>query len=171
MRSLTVEEIDPIWMSKEDMDPEEAPRLVEHLERKQPNLLSYLLATGGDILEQEERSVIFFMGVLMWYVIDSLEIAVPEVPLETLVETEEKNFEMLEYLAGEPDSEFMKTVEKIMEHYNQSDLLHYIIQKIMQEPEKDVEISENHIGVMAIYLKTVIDCIDAITQSNTTSKD
>ena len=171
MRTLTSDEIAPIWMAKEDMEPEEAPRLVERLERRQPNLLSYLLATGGDILEQEERSVVFFMGVLLWYVIDSLEIEVPEIPLEMLVSTEEKNFEMLEYLAGEPDSEFMSTVEKIMDQYNQSDLLHYIIGKIMEEPEKDVQVSENHIGVMAIYLKTVIDCIDTITQPSTETKD
>ena len=163
MRSLVVEEIDPLWRNKEEMEPEDSPRLVELLERKQPNVLSYLLATGGDILEREERMVVFFMGVLLWYVIDSLEIKVPEIPLESLVETEAKNFEMLEYLAGEPDSEFMSTVEKIMAHYNQSPLLQYIIGKIMEEPQKDMLVSESHIGVMAIYLKTVIDCIDTLT--------
>ena len=163
MRPLTVEEIDPLWQSKEDMEPEEAPGLVERLERRQPNMLSYLLATGSDILEQEERAVVFFMGVLLWYVVDSLEIEVPELSLEMLVATEEKNFEMLEYLAGEPDSEFVDTVAKIMANYNQSDLLQYIIGKILQEPQKDVEVTENHVGVIAIYLKTIIDCIDATT--------
>ncbi|MBN1761249.1 MAG: hypothetical protein JW863_23190 [Chitinispirillaceae bacterium] len=163
MRPLTVEEIDPLWQSKENMEPEDAPGLVERLERRQPNILSYLLATGSDILEQEERAMVFFMGVLLWHVIDSLQIEVPELTLEMLVETEAKNFEMLEYLAGEPDSEFMDTVEKIMANYNQSDLLQYIIGKILQEPQKDVEITENHVGVIAIYLKTVIDCFDTIT--------
>lgn len=163
LRQLTTEEIAPLWESRENMEPEDAPELVERLERRQPNVLSYLLATGGDILEQEERAVVFYMGVLLWYVIDSLKIVVPELTLESLVTSEEKNFEMLEYLAGEPDAEFMVTVEKIMGQYNQAILLKYIIEKLLIEPQRDIDITEGHIGIMAIYLKTVIDCIDAVT--------
>jgi hypothetical protein len=162
VRPLSEIEVDFLWRQKEDMDPDEAGILVERMSNNQPNVLSYLLATGSDILDQPEREVIFYMGVLLWYVIDTLGFVIPEISLESLIETEEKNFTMLEYLAGEPESEFLETVGKIMDSYNQSELLRYIIDKIMEEPQGDVEISENHIGVMVIYLKTFIDCIDLV---------
>ena len=163
MRQLTYDEIDALWRDKADMEPEEAPQLVEKMGQQQPNALSYLLATGNEILIPSEREVVFFMGVLVWYVIDSLKIILPEITLDQLLETENKNYKMLEYLAGEPDSEFLETVDKIMEHYNQSVLLRYVIERIMEEPEKDIEIIDNHIGIMVIYLKTLIDCIDSLS--------
>ena len=162
MRPLSETEFSYLWENKEDMNPAEAPELVEALSRSQPDMLNYLMATGGDILEQSEREVLFYMGVLLWYVIDTLGFNIPLIQLETLVENENKNFEMLEYLAGEPETEFMATVQKIMDHYNQAELLRYIIEKIMEEPHRDVPVLEDHIGIMVIYLKTCIDCIDAV---------
>ncbi len=162
LRPLTYDEIDKIWQEKADLEPKEVPELIENMGNKQPYVLSYLLATGNEILVPSEREVVFFMGVLIWYVIDSLKIKLDEIPIEQLLENEEKNYEMLEYLAGEPDSEFMETVSKIMEHYNQSVFLRYIIEQIMNEPKKEIEIIENHIGMMVIYLKTFIDCIDSL---------
>ena len=69
---------------------------------------------------------------------------------------------MMEYLAGEPESEFTDTVEKIMETYSQSELLRFIIEKLMEEPEKGVELREDTIGMIVLYLKTIIDCIDTV---------
>ena len=37
------------------------------------------------------------------------------------------------------------------------------IEQIMEEPKKDIEIIDNHIGMIVIYLKTFIDCIDSLT--------
>lgn len=163
MRKLTFEEIDSLWSAKADMELEEAPQLVEKMGEAQPYALSYLLAIDNEILQHSEREIVFFMGILIWYVIDSLNITVPELTIDHLLEIEEKNFQMLEYLAGEPDEEFMETVGKIMEKYNQPVLLRYVIDRIMEEPEKDIEINQNHIGMMVIYLKTFIDCIDVVT--------
>lgn len=163
MRPLTYHEIDTLWQNKADMELEEAPQLVEKMGKAQPYALSYLLAAGNDLLVQSEREVIFFMGVLIWHVIDFLDIVLPEISLDHLLENEEKNYQMLEYLAGEPDSEFMKTVEKIMTHYNQSVFLKYVIERVMEEPKKDIEIVDNHLGMIVIYLKTFIDCIDSLT--------
>lgn len=162
MRSLTYDEIDTLWKQKADMELEEAPNLVEAMGTTQPDVLSYLLATGDNLLSPSERQIIFFMGILIWYVIDQLEDQVPEISIDNLLENEEKNFKMLEYLAGEPDGEFMTTVDKIMETYNQPILLKYVIERMIEEPEKDIEIIDDHIGVMVIYLKSFIDCIDSV---------
>ena len=161
MRSFTYEEIDALWRHKADMEPEEAQPLVEAMGSAQPAILTYLLASGDDILTEMERQVTFFMGVLLWHVISELaKENIRELSTDELIETEDKNFQMLEYLAGEPDSEFMTTVARIMENYNQATLLQYIIERIMEEPDKDIELYDNHVGMMVIYLKSVIDCFD-----------
>jgi hypothetical protein len=71
---------------------------------------------------------------------------------------------MLEYLAGEPESDFLDTVEKIIGKYNQQVLLKYIIDRLMDEPQRGAEIREDNIGMLVIYLKTLIDCVDLITK-------
>lgn len=161
MRQLTTNEIDELWQRKADMELEEAPELVEEMGSAQPAALSYLLAIGDDIITEAERQVTFFMGVLVWYVVQqSAGTPIREITPEELSEHEENNFNMLEYLAGESDAEFMTTVEKIMDKYNQRPLLQYVIERIMEEPEKEIELYDNHVGMMVIYLKTFIDCLD-----------
>jgi hypothetical protein len=163
MRPLVYEEIDRLWHQNADIDPGQIQQLVDTIGGKQPYIVGYLLAAGDDILEQSEREVIFFIGVIIWYIIDSLEFTLPEISLEQLIAHEEKNFKMLEYLAGEPESQFLNTVDRIMGGYNQSVFLKYVIDKIMEEPEKGVDLIENHLGIMAIYLKTILDCVDETT--------
>jgi hypothetical protein len=163
MRPFAYEEINRLWQQNAEIEPERIQQLVDNIGAKQPYIVGYLLASGDDILGQSEREVIFFIGVIVWYIIDSLEIALPEISLEQLLEHEEKNFKMLEYLAGEPETQFVDTVDKIMGGYKQSVFLKYIIDRILEEPDKGVELSENHLGIMAIYLKTILDCVDETT--------
>jgi hypothetical protein len=162
LRSLTYDEIDTLWQQKADMELEDAPRLVEELAAAQPSVLNYFLAIGDNLLSNSERQIIFFMGVLIWYVINQLEDTIPEISLDQLLENEEKNLRMLEYLAGEPDGEFLVTVEKIMDTYEQSTLLIYVIERILEEPEKNIEIIDDHVGMMVIYLKSFIDSITTV---------
>ena len=161
MRALTYDDIHPLWTAKAAMDLDDAPVLVEALGAAQPDILSYLLGTGEDILTPEERQILFFLGILIWYVIDTISDAIPQITVKQLWENEEKNLRMLEYLDGEPEGEFMNTVTRIMDTYNQSTLLKYVIERIMEEPEKNSDIIEDHIGMMVIYLKSLIDSIDA----------
>ncbi len=144
------------------MELHEVPQLVEKMGIEQPNALSFLLAAGTETLSPDEHEVVFFIGVMLWHVIDTLGITISEIPMDLLYSNEEKNYRMLEYLAGEPETEFMATVSKIMEHYNQSVLLRYVIDAIIEEQDNEIEINENHIGIMVIYLKTFIDCLDAV---------
>lgn len=164
MRSLTFTEIDSLWEEMADIDPEDVPELMKVIGKQQPHVVSYLLGITDDILSDPEREIVFFMGVVMLRVIQGLGIRNEEISLELLLEKEGTNFRMLEYLAGEPDTEFTDTVGKIMDNYNQSELLRYIIDRIMEEPLNDTEIENDHIGIMVIYLKTFIDCFDAAAQ-------
>lgn len=164
MQSLTFDEIDSHWEEMAAIDPDEVPVLMRNIGKLQPHVVSYLLGINDDILSDPEREMVFYLGVVIWRILDRLGFRHDEISLETLLEKEEKNFSMLEYLAGEPDAEFTGTVGRIMDNYNQSELLRYIIDRIMEEPLNDTEVVNDHIGIMVIYLKTFIDCFDAAAQ-------
>lgn len=161
MEILNFEQIDQRWHEMEALELDSIPEIIDSLGKFQPYILAYLMATGNEILDQNEREALLFMGVMIWHIVSSATPDIPEVSGELLDEKELKNISMLEYLSGEPEPEFMDTVDKIIGNYHQSELLKYMIDRLMEEPEKGVTISENNVGMIVIYLKTIIDCLDS----------
>lgn len=159
---LTYEEVDNSWNEMGELDLDDVPRLVNKLGKEQPYILTYLMATGSDILNQPEREMLLFLGVMIWHIVSKIVPDAPEISGDILDYSEEKNMEMLEYLSGEPETDFMDTVAKIMSKYHQSELLRFIIDRLLEEPDKGIELSEDNIGMIVIYLKTIIDCLDSI---------
>lgn len=162
MKELDIETIEASWNSMEDLDTETIPSLVNELGYKQPFLLTYLMATGHDILSLQEREALLFLGVMIWQIINEIYSDIQVISGDKLDSNEHKNIQMLEYLAGESESEFLDTVEIIMSKYHQPILLRFIITKLVQEPERGIELNDDNMGMIVIYLKTVIDCFDEI---------
>jgi hypothetical protein len=98
---------------------------------------------------------------MIWHIVSDAVSKIPEISGDVLEDCEEKNIAMLEYLAGEPESDFFDTVETIMTKYPQAQLLRYIIDRLLEEPEKGINLNADNVGMMVIYLKTIIDCIDS----------
>jgi len=162
VKELDIETVESSWNSMEDLDPDAIPALVQELGQKQPFLLTYLMATGHDILTEQEREALLFMGVMIWQILNKIYSNITVITEEDLDSFENKNIQMLEYLAGESESDFLDTVEKIMSKYQQPELLRFMISKLDQEPDRGIELSDDNMGMIVIYLKTVIDCFDEI---------
>jgi len=160
--TITYDEIDQRWAEMGGLELSEIPALVDNLKEQQPFVFTYLMATGSELLNQNEREALLFMGIMVWEIAENGSRSLPMITGELLDSKEEKNIEMLEYLAGEPETEFMETVEKIMECYPQAELLKYIIDRLMEEPDKGVALRDDSIGMMVLYLKTLIDCMDTV---------
>jgi hypothetical protein len=162
VKYLDIETIEASWNSMEDLDPDTIPALVDELGHKQPFLLTYLMATGHDILSEQESEALLFMGVMIWQILNRIYNNIAVISGNDLDSHENKNIQMLEYLAGESESDFLDTVEKIMSKYHQPELLRFIISKLNEEPDRGIELSDENMGMIVIYLKTVIDCFDEI---------
>ena len=131
MRPLFFDEIDTVWNEMDTKEVADVPGVIDRLKEKQPDLLAYFISTGSDIMIRSEREIFLFLGIMVWNIVEHLFNAVPLVSKEILHEKEEKNLDMLEYLAGEPETEFFDTVDSIMGKYNQSHLLHYLIDRLL----------------------------------------
>lgn len=160
MVSLSLDEIELLWQEMSAMKREDAPQLIEMMKMSQPDTVTYLLASGEDLLNPEERELIFFMGVLIWRVVTTLRSDIPTINMSQLIESESKNITMLEYLDGEPDGDFFSTVETIMAGYNQSELLRYVMKRLVEESDASGKSNNDHVGIIVIFLKTFIDCLD-----------
>jgi hypothetical protein len=79
---------------------------------------------------------------------------------EDLDTAESENFQMLEYLEGESEGGLYDVTEKLLETYNQREILRYILDALMEEPDEGFIIRDENVGIMFIYLKTVLDAMD-----------
>jgi len=163
VQNLTFEEINESWNKLEELELDDIPQFVDKLGHKQPFVLAYLMTTGSNILNQNEREALLFTGLMIWHISTLKCLEIPEITSELIDEKESKNIKMLEYLAGEPESDFMETVDHIMAKYSQAELLKFVIDKLMSDSEEENEIREDNIGMIVIYLKTIIDCLDEVS--------
>jgi hypothetical protein len=103
------------------------------------------------------------MGIMLWNIIKQFSRNNPvEITTGELIEKETKNINMLEYLSGEPESDFTATVQKLMSTFHQSHLLSYTLDRIMDEVGIETDkIRDDNVGMIFIYLKSIIDCLDS----------
>jgi hypothetical protein len=141
------------------MPPHQMPKLIDRISKQQPLVLAYLLATGEQLFNQDERELFLYLGVVVWQIMSRGNKPLSKVTEATLDRMEENNMKMLEYLEGESEADFIEAVEKMLKNYNQQEVLKYVIEALMED-EEDFFITDESKGLMLLYLKTVIDCFD-----------
>jgi hypothetical protein len=160
MDTISSEIVEKTYNKLGRMPPQEAPKMVDRMSKQQPLVLAYLMATGHDVLNQEERELLLYLGVVVWQIMNQGTKSLPEITEEILDETEDSNMKMLEYLDGETETGFIDTLEKIINNYNQPEVLRYVVEALVEEPKEESVIRDENIGIMMIFLKTVIDSFD-----------
>ena len=160
MNTISAEIVEQTWEEMSVMSPSKIPKIMDQLTKKHPIILAYLMASGNDILNQDERELLLYLGIVVWRIMSQGNTPLPEVPEDILDEVESKNFNMLEYLEGESETDFFDAVELITNNYNQPEVLKYVVEALMEDDDEEIDISDENKGMMMIYLKTVIDCLD-----------
>lgn len=161
MDPISLQVVEETWQKFSDLDPMLASDYVQLLSKEQPIVLAYLMTAGDDFLNQDERELLLYLGIVVWQIMKKGAVPVKRVSEKAIDDHEEKNMKMLEYLEGESDQELIDTVELIIENYNQVEVLKYVVEALMEgiDDEED-DVRYENIGMMMIFLKTVIDCMD-----------
>ncbi len=160
MKTISAKIVDQTWRKMAIMSPLQIPKLVNKFANEQPVIFAYLLAAGEDLLNQDEKELLLYLGTVIWQIMSQGSTPLPKVTEETLYALEDSNFKMVEYLEGEPEADIENTVAKIYSSYNQPEVLRYVAEALFEEDEEGEEIREEMKGIIFIYLKTVIDCFD-----------
>jgi len=161
MEPISSDIVEKTWKKMGQMSsPQEAQKMITLMSKKQPIILAYLMACGSDIFNQDERELLLYLGVVVWQIMSQGSTPLPKIKEKTLDKTENLNMKMIEYLKGESDTGFIDTAKTIINNYSQPEVLKYVIEALMEETEEGCLIREENKGIMAIYLKTIIDCFN-----------
>ncbi len=173
MKSVPVEIVEKTWHSASRWTPDQAQEIIGVLSKSQPILLSYLMDAGEDVLSGQERELLLYIGIVIWKAMSLETQNLQGITEFTLEEAEVANLRMLEELeaAGESAGE---SIDMMLGGYNQSEVLRYAVEAVLEGAEEclegDVTGNENpseylptpeeNKGMLVLYLKTVIDCLD-----------
>jgi hypothetical protein len=142
------------------LSPSQGREMVNRMSRQQPAVLAYLLAAGEGLLNKDEQELLFYLGLVVWQMMLQGDTPLSRVTAGALEKAQTENIRMLEFLVGKPFDEVERTVAGMFKDYNQREVLKYVVEALTEEPEEGCLIQEENIGIMMVFLKTVVDCFD-----------
>lgn len=160
MEPISEEVVEQIWKRMNIQPIEKAENFVNKMQKEQPFALVYIMAVGGDLLNEDERELLVYLGIVVWQMMKQGATPLTEVTEDELEKVEKKNFRMLNGLSGKPEQAFQEAAREMIDNYPQPAVLKYVFEALMEEPEEGEEIKDENLGIMAIYLKTLIDCFN-----------
>ncbi len=160
MKPIPESVVQQTWERIAMMPEKNAEKLTTRMGKEQPAIVAFLLAVDQDILNQEEREVLFYLGLVIWQIM-SRGHSLPMAPIEAVEQADDANAAMLEQMMGAADSDLTAEAEKLVNTYNQSAVLQYAITALVEAADQG-EVRQDNIGVMLIDLKTVVDCLDQL---------
>lgn len=160
MNTISSEIVERTWQEMATMSPVNYPKLINQFAKEQPFVLGYLMAVDNELFNEDERELLFYLGTVVWRIMSQGEKPLPKVTEEMIFAAEDNNFNTLQLLESKDEASVYDTTAEMISSYNQPEVLRYVVEALMEEDEEGVDIREDNVGMMMIYLKTVIDCFD-----------
>ena len=160
MERITREAVEETFSRMNSLAAEDGARLTHRMTKEHPLVVAYLMRAGEDLLDDDEREHLMFLGMVIWQIMDANSLMLPEVTANILRDAENKNLEMVKFLEGESADSFLSTAQMLMDSYNQHEILKYIMREVLEEDEDALAISAEGKFLILLFLKTAIDCFD-----------
>lgn len=160
MDPISADVVERTWKRMAALSEHKAQKLAGKMQEEQPIVMAYLLAVDHDLLNQDERELLFYLGTVVWQIMSQGSRPLPSVAEESLEKSEARNIAMVEYLQDESEAGFLDATGTITDNYGQPEVLRYVLEALIEEPEEGGVIRDESVGAMFLDLKTVIDCFD-----------
>ena len=161
MNPISSDIVEKVWKEREEASRKEVSEAIKHIRKEQPVILGHLTTTGEGILNEDERTLLVCLGMVVWQIMSQGDTPLPKITKKTLDEVENANIKMLEYFNSETDAEFTDTLMAMVKNYPQPEVLKFIIEMVMKGIREECIVrNDNYKGFMIFYLKTVIDCFN-----------
>jgi hypothetical protein len=168
MNSISIDIVESTWKKAKDITDDEMAGLISKLSDDQPLLMAYLISVGEQLLDDEEQELLFFYGLLIWDMMSQGKTPLPEMTENGLADAERANADLVAFIEDGPDAVFKNEFQRILETYNQPDLLNFVVE-VVTEGLQDEDIRPQSYGPMILYLKVTIDGLDNAQPLGTTS--
>lgn len=160
MDTVSAEVVEKVWTKMASLTLSGCQKLSQRMSQEQPLILAYLMAVDHDILNRDERELLVYLGMTVWQMMSQGPQRLRQVTEKVLNKAEAANIKMDEYLEGETGEGFLSTTRTILDNYQQPEVLRYVVEALMEEPEEGCIIRDVNRGALFLDLKTVIDCFD-----------
>ncbi len=160
MNPISTEIVEATWQKISNLSVREGRKLAELMGQEQPIVTAYLLAVDSDTFNEEERELLFYLGLVIWQMMKQGDSSPPRVTEAMIEQAEAANVQLVESLIGATDAEHETRLAALLTTYSQPHVLRYVVEALMESDEPG-EVRDEYRGIMMLDLKTVIDCLNS----------
>lgn len=154
MNTIPIETVEEVWGEVFNLKEKGISKLVGSMEKKQPDLIPYLMARGEEFLAGDDVGELLQMGAVVWRCFENASGGVLKpLSLDVLEEVEERCLGMLEEAEGKEET----AAFELAMHSLQQPLLQTVLGYLM---EGESEIHPDRQGIAFFLIKIVVDCFD-----------
>jgi hypothetical protein len=161
MQTLSEKIVERTWKKMARIPMDEVPQIVKRLEKEQPEVLAFLMAADYEVLNQDERELLLYLGITIWEIMRQGTPRPKRVGEKRMDQFIERTDQMAEYLMGESPEDFESDVEKIFQGHNQINVLRYAVEALFEmDDDEHAGVREEMKGLLFMNLKTVVEALD-----------
>ena len=160
MEKISAESVEKGYAAICGLTTQEAFCLSSDFQNNQTLLMTYLSAVDKDILNQEEREILFYLGAVAWKIMFSESQKKQEANQDRLLNIESSNQKLAESLRNSGVVKFADVVKVLLKDCSQPEVLRYIIAALMDEDNAENSVRDENLGIIITDLKTVIEYLD-----------
>ena len=152
MKTVSPEIIDQVDLWLDDLEDEHHfERLMDQLSEDQPILFAYLMTMGESDFNDDEKELMFFLGLVIWQAMLKANPSLKELSETRLEKVQADNVSVLELTTEDPETDLEAAFRAMLSNYNQPNLLEYVID-VLFSPDNGL-VDDKNIGPMLSFLK------------------
>jgi len=164
MKKIPLDTVLQYWRKHQAQTPDDMFCSLRKLYAKQHAMIGYLMKAEGDSFNEAEHQTMYYVGSFIVYVMMQEFPAIPAVPEDLMLEARKLNVSLLGYLGSEERPEdVLISMNDIIDAHPQSDLLRFILEILMRDPEVQRSVREQKVWYLFAHLKIVIDAMGKAT--------
>lgn len=161
MKLVTDKTIDQVIDLLDTAEEGQFEKALEKASEEQPMIFSYLTSDSFDLLTEEERGYLMYIGLITYLSYKKTNPNLQDVSEEQIGEAEEANFEILENAEGETLAD---QLDVFFADYSQPELLALAEEAVFDdEEEEETVVTDEGASHIFVALKTIIDAMVAAT--------
>lgn len=160
MEKISAESVEKGYAAICGLTTQEAFCMSSDFQNNQTLLMTYLSAVDKEILNQEEREILFYLGAVAWKIMFSESQIKQETNQDRLLNIESSNQKLAESLRNSGVVKFADVVKVLLKDCSQPEVLRYIIAALMDEDNAENSVRDENLGIIITDLKTVIEYLD-----------
>lgn len=162
MQTISEATVERTWKKMAQLTDADLQQVVERMEKEQPEIMAFLMAADYDAFNQDERELVFYLGMVVWEMMRQGMPRPQQVSEERLYQLVERTDQMVESLMGESEGDFVAVATQVFKNHNQLYVLRYIVEALfeMEEDDDGTEIRDDMKGLIFLNLKTMVEALD-----------